>query len=261
MSKLLKNSFGASVIITALYLSLFYPLILINKFDWFDLVLVTLSISPGIFIMVLIYNLDEYDKEPLWLLAIAFIFGAMNLHLDVDILDFLYSLIKTENNLIRVGEEALSVGITEELLKFLVVILIIYPNKNFDEPFDGIVYAVFVGMGFATAENLAFVMNGSASLAIMRMLSAVPAHFVFAVIMGYYLGKAKTNKKSQLLYIALSLIIPIFFQSLYDYFLFLENIPFIWVGGFVTLLIAFFIAKSSIIEHLGASPFKNKKVD
>ena len=178
MGNLIKNSFGASVIITALYLSLFYPLILINKFDWFDLVLVTLSISPGIFIMVMIYNLDEYDKEPLWLLALAFIFGAMNLHLDVDILDFLYSMINTENNFIRVGEEALSVGITEELLKFIVVMLIIYPNKNFDEPFDGIVYAVFVGMGFATAENLAFVMNGTASLAIMRMLSAVPAHFL-----------------------------------------------------------------------------------
>ena len=61
MGKLLKESISASVIITALYLVLFYPLILINKFDWFDLVLVTLSISPGIFIMVLMYNLDEYD--------------------------------------------------------------------------------------------------------------------------------------------------------------------------------------------------------
>ena len=45
--------------------------------------LVALSICPGIFIMAVIYNLDEYDKEPLWLLAIAFIFGAINLHLDV----------------------------------------------------------------------------------------------------------------------------------------------------------------------------------
>ena len=259
MGNLIKNCFGASVIITALYLSLFYPLILINKFDLFDLVLVTLSISPGIFIMVLIYNLDEYDKEPLWLLALAFIFGAMNLHLDVDILDYLYSMINTENNFIRVGEEALSVGITEELLKFIVVMLIIYPNKNFDEPFDGIVYAVFVGMGFATAENLAFVMNGSASLAIMRMLSAVPAHFVFAVIMGYYLGKAKTENKKKFKYLFLSLLIPIIFHAIYDYFLFLENIPGIWVGGFVTLLVAFFIAKNSIIEHLKASPFKKKK--
>ena len=79
-------------------------------------------------------------------------------------------------------------------------------------------------MGFATAENVAFVMNGTASLAIMRMLSAVPAHFVFAVIMGYYLGKAKTNKKSQLWFITLSLLVPIFFHSLYDYFLFLDSV-------------------------------------
>ena len=208
--------------------------------------------------MVLIYFLDEYDKEPLWLLALAFIFGAINLHLDVDILEFLFSSINVENNLLRVGEEALSVSITEELLKFLVVILILYPNKNFDEPFDGIVYAVFVGMGFATAENLAFVMQGSASLAILRMLSAVPAHFVFAVIMGYYLGKAKTEEKNKFLYLILSLLIPIIFHAFYDYFLFLENIPGIWVGGFVTLLIAFFIAKNSIIEHLKASPFKKK---
>ena len=54
MVKLLKDSLSASVIITALYLVLFYPLVLINKFDWFDLVLITLSISPGIFIMVII---------------------------------------------------------------------------------------------------------------------------------------------------------------------------------------------------------------
>ena len=102
MVKLLKESLSASVIITLLYLVLFYPLVLINKFDWFDLILITLSISPGIFIMVMIYNLDEYDKEPLWLCAIAFIFGAVNLHLDVDILEYLYSLIQSENTFIRV---------------------------------------------------------------------------------------------------------------------------------------------------------------
>ena len=255
MSNILKNSLAASILITSLYLVLFYPLVLINKFGWYDLFLVTLSISPGIFIMVTIYNLDENDKEPLWLLAIAFIFGAVNLHLDIDILDFLFSLIKSENNFIRIGEEALSVSVTEELLKFLVVILIIYPNKNFDEPFDGIVYSVFVGMGFATAENLTFVLQGDATLALMRMLSAIPAHFVFAVIMGYYLGKAKGSKNSQLWFIMLSLLIPVIIHAFYDYFLFLDFIPGLWIGGIVTLVITFFIAKKSIIEHLGASPF------
>ena len=259
MSSILKESFLASILITALYLVLFYPLVLINKFDWFDMLLVTLSISPGIFIMVTIYNLDEYDKEPLWLLALAFIFGAINLHLDIDILDFLFSLITAENDFIRIGEEALSVGFTEELLKFLVVMLIIYPNKNFDEPFDGIVYSVFVGMGFATAENMTFVLQGGAGLAIMRMLSAIPAHFVFAVIMGYYLGKAKSSKNSQFLFIGLSLLIPVLIHSLYDYFLFLDFVPGLWIGGIVTLILAFFIAKKSMIEALDSSPFKKKK--
>lgn len=259
MNNILKESFLASILITALYLVLFYPLVLINKFDWFDMLLVTLSISPGIFIMVTIYNLDEYDKEPLWLLAIAFIFGAINLHLDIDILDFLFSLITAENDFIRIGEEALSVGFTEELLKFLVVILIIYPNKNFDEPFDGIVYSVFVGMGFATAENMTFVLQGGAGLAVMRMLSAVPAHFVFAVIMGYYLGKAKSSKNSQFLFIGLSLLIPVLIHSLYDYFLFLDFVPGLWIGGMVTLVLTFFVAKKSMVEALDASPFKKKE--
>ena len=258
MSNILKESFLASILITALYLVLFYPLVLINKFDWFDMLLVTLSISPGIFIMVTIYNLDEYDKEPLWLLALAFIFGAINLHLDIDILDFLFSLITAENDFIRIGEEALSVGFTEELLKFIVVMLIIYPNKNFDEPFDGIVYSVFVGMGFATAENMTFVLQGGAGLAVMRMLSAIPAHFVFAVIMGYYLGKAKSSKNSQLLFIGLSLLIPVLIHSLYDYFLFLDFVPGLWIGGIVTLILSFLIAKKSMVEALDSSPFKNK---
>ena len=256
MDKIIKSSFIGSLLITSLYLVLFYPLILINRFDWYDLLLVMLSISPGIFIMILIYNLDEYDKEPLWLLAISFILGAMNLHWGVEFLEYVFSFINVENNFIRIGEEALTVAITEEVLKFTVVILIIYPNKYFDEPFDGIVYAVFVGMGFATAENLTYVLQGGASLAFFRMVSAVPAHFVFAVIMGYYLGIAKSRRKHQIFYICLSLISPIFCHALYDYFLFLDFVPGLWIGGFVTLYIAFIFAKKAIVEHLESSPFK-----
>jgi RsiW-degrading membrane proteinase PrsW (M82 family) len=256
MNSIFKTSFITSILVTALYLVLFYPLVLIDILNLNDLVLVSLSIFPGFLIMSLIYNLDEHDKEPLWLLAIAFILGAVNLHLDINILEYLLSSKDVQNNFLSVGIEALTVSSTEEILKFLVVMLIIYPNKYFDEPFDGIVYSVFVGMGFATAENLTFVLQGSASLALMRMLSAVPAHFVFAVIMGYYLGKAKSNKKSQLLFIVLSILIPIIFHALYDYFLFIDFIQGIWIGGIITLVITLYIAKKSIQEHMNASPFK-----
>lgn len=250
------TSFLTSLIITALCVVLFYPLVLIKILDLYDLVLVSLSIAPGFFIMAVIYNLDVQNKEPLWLLAIAFILGAVNLHVDINILEYLSSTEDVQNTFLSAGIDALTVATTEELLKFLVVMLIIYPNKHFDEPFDGIVYSVFVGMGFATAENLTFVLQGSASLAVMRMFSAVPAHFVFAVIMGYYLGKAKTSKKAQLLYIALSILIPIIFHTFYDYFLFIDFIQGVWIGGIVTLVIALFIAKKSILEHMKASPFK-----
>ena len=256
MITIFKNSFLTSIIVTALYVVLLYPLVLIDILNLYDLVLVSLSIFPGFLIMSLIYNLDEQDKEPLWLLAIAFILGAVNLHLDINILEYLLSSKDVQNNFLSTGIEALTVSTTEETLKFLVVMLIIYPNKYFDEPFDGIVYSVFVGMGFATAENLTFVLQGSASLALMRMISAVPAHFVFAVIMGYYLGKAKSNKKAQLIFIVLAILIPIIFHALYDYFLFIDFIPGLWIGGIVTLVIALFIAKKSILEHMSASPFK-----
>jgi len=257
MNTIIKNSLYTCIIVTALYLVLLYPLVLIYMLKVFDLVLVSLSILPGFFIMALIYNLDLQNKEPLWLLAIAFILGAVNFHLDINILEFLLSSNNAQHNFLNTGIHALTVSITEEFLKFLVVMLIIYPNKYFDEPFDGIVYSVFVGMGFATVENLTFVLQGSASLAFMRMISAVPAHFVFAVIMGYYLGKAKSKKETQLLFIFLSIIIPIIIHAIYDYFLFIDFIHGVWIGGIVTLVIILFIAKKSILEHMGASPFED----
>jgi len=256
MNKLIKSSIYGALIITLLYLVLFYPLILIHKFDWYDLLLVSLSISPGIFIMIFIYNLDIEDQEPLWLLALCFIFGAINLHLDVDILEFIFGYINMSNIFLQIGGEALTVAITEEMLKFIVVILIIYPNKAFDEPFDGIVYSVFVGMGFATAENLTFVLQGDTSIALFRMLSAIPAHFVFAVIMGYYLGIAKSKKKNEFFYISLSIIIPITLHAFYDYFLYLDFVPGLWVGGILTLIVSLFFAKNAIMEHLESSPYK-----
>lgn len=259
MIGILRNSIVACILITALYLVLFYPLVLINRFGWDDLLLVALSITPGIFIMVSIYNLDRYDKEPLWLLALAFILGAIILYLDIDILEYIFSHVNSENKLIRIGQESMITSLIEEFLKFLVVFLIIFPNKHFDEPFDGIVYSVFVAMGFATAENLTFVMQSTTSTAFLRMISAIPAHFVFAVMMGFYLGKAKTHKTA--LYVSLALIIPFIFHSFYDYFLFMNFVPGLWVGGIITLVLAIYISKNSIIAHLQASPFKQDQAE
>ena len=113
-------------------------------------------------------------------------------------------------------------------------------------------------MGFATAENFTFVMQGFSSLALLRMVSAIPAQFVFFVIIGYYLGKAKSSDKSKVLYIFLSLLIPVIFYALYNYFLFLDFISGIWLGGIGTLLLALYISINSIVSHLKGFPFKKE---
>ena len=80
------------------------------------------------------------------------------------------------------------VALTEEA-KFIALRYYAFRNKNFNEPFDGIIYAVYISMGFAFV-NILYVSQGGMQVAILRTFTAVPAHAMFAVMMGYYAGLA-----------------------------------------------------------------------
>ncbi len=80
-------------------------------------------------------------------------------------------------------------AIPEEGLKLLALYLLLRKNPYFDEHFDGIVYAVFVSLGFAAIENIEYVFGTGEDwlgTAVMRALLAVPGHYAFAILMGYY---------------------------------------------------------------------------
>lgn len=80
-------------------------------------------------------------------------------------------------------------AVPEEAAKLLALFLILRKNPWFDEHFDGIVYAVYVGLGFAALENVAYVLSAGdqwMTVAAMRALLAVPGHYGFAILMGYY---------------------------------------------------------------------------
>lgn len=86
-------------------------------------------------------------------------------------------------------EAFLVAALPEESAKLLALWLVLRKNPYFDEHFDGIVYAVCVGLGFAAVENVGYVFQGGegwASVAFMRALLAVPGHYAFAILMGYY---------------------------------------------------------------------------
>jgi RsiW-degrading membrane proteinase PrsW (M82 family) len=126
----------------------------------------------------------------------------------------------------KVGEAAYSAflvaGTTEEVFKFLALLLLIWRSRHFNEQFDGIVYAVFVSLGFAAVENILYVVSHGYSTAAVRALTAVPAHAIFGITMGYYMGIAHRYKELRSSYLVRSLFVPILLHGIYDFILMLE---------------------------------------
>jgi RsiW-degrading membrane proteinase PrsW (M82 family) len=220
--------------------------------------LLALALAPGISISFYIYYSDKHEPEPVGLLIISFIYGILSVLITIGISIPLNSLVTI--NEASISDQAIHafgiVAFVEEFSKFIFVRGILYRNKNFNEPFDGIVYAVMVGMGFATLENIYYVLNSGGATAILRMFTAVPAHALFAVLMGYFLGKAKFEHKKEGFYSFVALFVATLFHGVYDYFLFITFVPGIWILAFFSLAIAFFLSKKAMEIHEEASPFK-----
>ncbi|MCQ2322017.1 MAG: PrsW family glutamic-type intramembrane protease [Bacteroidales bacterium] len=190
-----------------------------------DILLLTIAIIPVIVLMIYVYKKDKYEKEPIGMLVRAFMLGILSIPIALAIDSFFASVMLGETVFFQAFFQA---GIPEEFAKWGLFMLFIWKNKNFDEFFDGIVYACFIGLGFACVENILYVFdNESYSLAIhtgvMRALLSVPGHFLFAVIMGYYLGLAKFKKNDRSKFLIFSILFPIIAHGLFDYLLMLSS--------------------------------------
>lgn len=220
--------------------------------------LLTLAVIPGIAIGIFIYINDKHEPEPIKLLMLSFLYGALSLGINLVIGLPLSSLLDIQEK--NLSEQAIHafgiVAFVEEFSKFMIIRGVLYKNKNFNEPLDGIVYAVMVGMGFATAENILYVWNGDGGTALIRMFSTIPAHAMFAVLMGYLLGKAKFTRKKEMYYSVVALSVATLFHGVYDYFLFISFVPGIWIGSVVSLLVAFILSRKAILVHQQDSPFR-----
>lgn len=161
--------------------------------------LLEIALLPVIVLLVYIYDRDKVEKEPAGWLAGSFFGGvlitaiALAVQIPLSAQAQKITEVSLQNFYLSFGVAAC----TEELLKFLVLYLLIWNCRHFNEYFDGIVYAVFISLGFACTENLLYVfsyelVNGiGLQVGITRALFSVPAHFLFAVIMGYYFSLAK----------------------------------------------------------------------
>ncbi len=211
--------------------------------------LLLLAIAPGIAICLFIYFKDRNNKEPLAWLLVSFILGILSVVPAFIAETLLDGPVKRSfgSGITATAISAfLVVALSEELSKFLVVRYSAYNRKSFDDPFDGIVYSVVISMGFATLENVAYVMQHGYATGIFRMLVSVPAHATFGILMGYYVGMAKFSSQKKFYYLFLGLFWAVLFHGTFDFFLFVGKTWMHLAGALLSFIVAIKLSRRAI---------------
>ena len=221
------------------------------------MLLLALAIAPGLAICLYIVLRDIHNIEPWRYLLGSFLLGMLAI-VPAYFIETSAGAYLPHN----VGGILISsfivIALVEELLKFLIVRYYCYTRPSFDEPLDGIVYSVFVSMGFATLENIAYVYQHGYSVVFARMFTSVPAHASFSAIMGYYIGKAKYNKANETKLFRKGILTAVLFHGCYDSFIFLSadrwlkqyvSEVLIFTGAVVSLYTAFRLSRKLFRLH------------
>lgn len=206
------------------------------------------AVLPVLLLLFFIYRKDALNPEPLGLLLLTFAVGCFSV-LPASLLEGMLMPLAPGNPLMAaVFEGYVVAGFSEELCKLLLLMLVIWRSSHFDEYFDGVVYAAFLSLGFACIENLMYVLGSTdpMSTSIMRGLLAVPAHFLFAVTMGYYLSLAKFDPEHRGHHLLMALLLPVLLHGTYDSLLMVGSAlggDMALISGVLTVVFIFFDVK------------------
>jgi len=187
------------------------------------------AIAPGLALLAYFYWKDRYDAEPLSMVVRLFFTG---------MLVVLPAMIVQRGLVLYIGDSPfafsfiISAGV-EELLKFFVLYHMVFHHAEFDEPYDGIVYATAISLGFATLENVlyAFLQPATFGTLLVRALLPVSGHALFGVIMGYSLGRAKFQTGRLAKYhLWMAALLPLLWHGLYDFMMMTVPPDWVWVA-------------------------------
>lgn len=152
-----------------------------------------------------------------------------------------------------------TVALNEELFKLLAFMVGAFPWRFFNEPMDGIVYAVLVSMGFATAENILYIHRFGAETILLRAFTAVPAHLVFGIIVGYYAGLAKFAEGKKINILLYGFGLAVLLHGTYDLLILQKSSDWLIVLASVALYLCLFYCGELVRTHLHNSPFRHKR--
>ena len=230
------------------------------------------AILPALALLYFIYRKDSFRMEPPRQILLACLYGMLSVPLSLVVSIPLLAIGAYDINAVTVGgyirTSFFGAGLPEELAKLVMLWLFLRKCKYFDEWVDGIVYAACVGLGFALVENVKYIFGNYDMWVLvgsLRALFAIPGHFFFAVIMGYFYSKASFGDPLQSkLNSALALIVPMLLHAAFDSLLMISQITALSAaaislfGGLYIFLAVksrkFFLAHHQLDKEAGVEP-------
>ncbi|MBN1194395.1 MAG: PrsW family intramembrane metalloprotease [Methanomicrobiaceae archaeon] len=201
--------------------------------EWMYILL--LAVPPGLFWLWFFYRKDRFRPEPLRIVAGTFLLGMVAI-IPAAAIEILFREFLTKAEL-----AVLVAPPIEECVKMAAVLIFAYRHAAFDEPVDGIVYAVAAALGFATVEDALYISAsfaesaaGGIAVAVLRGLLSMPGHALWAAIWGYALGLVRfADGKHAVRTVGLSLLLAIALHAQFN-FLLLND----WWGFALVVLVA-----------------------
>ena len=211
----------------------------------YNFILLAAAVIPAVFLMIKVYRSDRLERESpymLWSLVRAGILSSLIAMLSERVLSSLLNATVSDRETYQILLYFGVVAFSEEGAKYFMLRRSSWNAREFNCQYDGVVYAVFVSLGFALWENISYVMHYGFSTALIRAVTAIPGHTCFGVFMGVFYGLARKyanqgNYEKSKQYRMLAVIIPALLHGAYDYIASMQTSAWSFVG-FIAVMFA-----------------------
>lgn len=209
----------------------------------------SLALIPVVFLLGFVYLKDKIQPEPIGNLIKGVFYGVGSCFL---VLAFAWLIpdFGMESVIGATLSAFFTAAIPEECAKFFMLWLLVRNMKEFDEPFDGIVYATCIGLGFAGFENIMYLIDNIddvVSVGIMRGCFSVPGHFFFAVSMGYFYAMARFgSQRNRSHNYLMALVVPIALHGVFDAILMVNEATSLGILILVWIVFCLFMFKAGL---------------
>ena len=193
--------------------------------------LLTLPIVlPIVFWAVYHYHKDRHLPEPVGHLLLAFALGMLATGLSMALYELLGVLglrydaghLADTTSVGLFAYSLLAIGPIEEFAKLVPFLLVIIHFREFDEPLDGIIYASFIGLGYAAVENWQYLDYLTPTEAFARGFASPVLHILFASVWGHWIGQARLRQQSIARAALAGLAVAAGLHGIYDYLALLD---------------------------------------